>query len=183
MKLLRLLPLLLLAACAARPPSDTVQVAPGVELRLTQVGELGRSVSATQLVTARRGDQAFSFEGHLSAEPGRLLLVGLDPMGRRAMTVEWTAGGIRSEAAPFLPDAVRPENVLADIVMIYWPDEAVRRALSGVAVESRGATRRIGDFASVQYQPSREGAWSGQLVFRNDAYGYQLEVQSSEAAP
>jgi hypothetical protein len=42
-----------------------------------------------QQITARYRDRTFVFEGRLSASPEQLRLVGLDALGRRALSIVW----------------------------------------------------------------------------------------------
>ncbi len=170
--------------------SNAVQIAPGVSLSMPSPADLGRSVEATQLVTAHYGDQTFAFEAHINATPERFLLVGLDLMGRTLMTIDWTRHKISYETAPWVPAQLRPENILADIVLLYWPDSAVKNALaksSGKLVTASGVrTIMSGDKqiwqANYASKP-KDDPWSGQLHYRNLAWGYDFTVQSTEEAP
>jgi len=187
-----LLALLIVTGCVSatgRPePVRSVEIAPGVAVTLPPTPALGRTVEATQLVTAHYGDRTFVFEGHIAVTPERLLLVGLDTMGRRALTVTWTAEGVAVDAAPWLPDTLRPGNMLADIMMIYWPEAIVRAALTGASLEIRadgGRTVRNSDGTEVvriDYGASA-GAWSGRLHLKNLTWGYDLDIRSEEATP
>jgi hypothetical protein len=178
---------LTLSACATPPPEPapgSVRVAPGLVLVLPKPSDLGRRLEASQLITAHYGDQTFVFEGHLSATPDRLLLLGLDPMGRKALSVTWTDAGIHAETAPWLPEQLHPENMLADIVMLYWPEESVRNALvnSGgtLAVGAHFRSITTGDKEVIRADYSGDDPWNGTLRYRNIAWGYGLEVQSVE---
>jgi hypothetical protein len=181
--------LLALGACAARTgdlPPDRVRVAPGVTLELPSPRELARSFEAVQLISARYGDQTFVFESHVSATPERFLLVGLDTLGRKVMTITWTDAGIAHETASWVPEQLRPANVLADIVLLYWPEESVRRALRGgllkVGHDRRDVIADGHDVIWAEFQPSIAGdPWSGHLHYENVAWGYALDVQSMEA--
>jgi hypothetical protein len=189
---LRILGLVLLAAalggCAARNdgmPADAVRIAPTVTLVMPRPGDLGRSLEAVQLVTAHYGDQTFVFESHLSATPERFLLVGLDTVGRKAMTITWTDAGIDYEAAPWVPKELRPANILADIVVLYWPEASVRHALSGGTLDAGPKRRSViagaQEVIRAEYWPTRPGdPWSGRLHYENRAWGYTLDVESLE---
>jgi len=172
---------LVLAACATVPPaSDRVLVAPGVTLALPAPGELGRREDAVQLVTARRDGETFVFECRLSVDGERLLLAGSDSMGRRAMTVTWSRDGIVVERADWLPETLKPENVLADIVLLYWPEEAVRRGLSGAPLIQTPQGRSVGDSIVVSW---RGDPWNGLSRLVNRPWGYEIEVRSARVAP
>ncbi len=173
-----------LAACAAPPrPMERVEVAPGVALDMPSPADLGRSVESAQLVTARRGDQTFAFEGRLSVSPERLLLVGTDPMGRRAMSIVWRAGTLQVDKANWLPDAVRPENVLADIVLVYWPEDAVRQGLaaSGATLETAPGRRAVWKDGREVIAVTYQGApWAGVAHLENSGWHYRIEIRSAE---
>ena len=187
--------MLALAGCAqveppAALPPGTVRIAPDLTLVLPHPGELGQSLDVTQLVTAHYGERTFVFEEHLSATQDRILLVSLDAMGRKAITVTWTAAGIDTEVAPWLPEGIRPENMLADIVLLYWPEAAVRQALAAShgTLEASRQSRSVGvggkEVIHADYQPGADGdPWSGSLRYRNLPWGYALEVQSARVSP
>jgi len=153
-------------------------------LTLPRPSSLGRSLEASQLVTVRYGEQVYVFEGHLSATPERLLLLGLDPMGRKAMSISWGDDGLHAEKAPWLPEQLHPENMLADIVMIYWPADQVNEAVraSGGHVTTAGNRRSIANAKGEMIQTDYSGVdpWNGSLQHRNLAWGYALDVQSVE---
>jgi hypothetical protein len=184
---------LMLGACAthsAGPTANSVQVAPTLTLVMPRPRDLGRSFEVAQLVTARYGEQAYVFEGHLSATPERFLMIGLDTTGRRALTITWTDSGIIYEAAPWVPAQLHPENILADMVLLYFPDAVIARALSasGGAVTTTPSRRSITadgkEVVVAEYQPAVPGdPWSGRQHYRNLAWGYELDIQTAEPAP
>jgi uncharacterized protein DUF3261 len=184
---------LMLAACAthpAAPSANAVQIAPNLTLAMPRPGDLGRSFEVAQLVTAHYGDQAYVFEGHLSAKPERFLMIGLDTTGRRALTITWTDAGITYEAAPWVPAELRPENILADLVLLYFPDAVIGQALaaSGGTVATSPSRRSIvadgKEIVIAEYQPTVPGEpWSGRQHYRNLAWGYELDIQTAEPSP
>ncbi|WP_448207154.1 DUF3261 domain-containing protein [Azospirillum sp. sgz302134] len=180
---------LLLGACAAMPSEMDARapmIGPRQRLALPRPADLGRSVEAAQLITARRGGDTFVFEGHVSVTPERFMLVGLDTLGRRAMTVTWTDAGVEVETAPWLPEGVRPGAMLADLVVLYWPEAVVRQALApAVADLVADATSRTvradgKDLLRAAYGWPAGGPWTGTLRYTNLAWGYDIEVQSQE---
>ncbi len=175
---------LFVVACASPPRgAQRVAVAPGVTMELPAPAALGRSVEAVQLVTARRDGEIFAFEARLSATPERLLLVGTDAMGRRLMRVVWQDGGLSVERADWLPEAVRPENVLADVMLLYWPEEALRPGLSGAALDGGSGRHLRRDGEEVVVIAYDGDPWQGGAVLRNLAWGYEIEVRSALVGP
>jgi hypothetical protein len=178
---------LLLAACAGPVRTvETVAVAPDILLAMPSPGELGRPVDVMQLVTARHDGEVFVFEGRLSADADSVLLVGTDTMGQRILTIRWTEGRMEVDRAAWLPRSVRPENVLADIILVYWPDASLRRALapSGATLESSAGARVIrqhgNDIIDVRYEGQ---PWSGVAHLKNLAWNYEIEMRSVSVTP
>jgi hypothetical protein len=184
-------PMLLLAGCTGLPPlggtndPNAPMIGPGLRLNLPRPADLGRSILATQLITVRAYGQTFVMEVNISVTPDRATLVGLDPLGRRAMTLTWNEQNVSAEIAPWVPEAVRPGSMLADIIVIYWPEAAVRKALppgGEVFQEARGRTIRVNgqDVLRVEHSWAAGARWNGTLRYSNRAWGYEIEVQSSE---
>jgi hypothetical protein len=180
---------LFLAGCAARTgelPDNAVLVAPTTAMVIPRPADLARTVEAVQLVSARYGGQTYVFESRISVTPDQFRLVSVDSLGRKAMTIVWTSGGVYYETAAWVPQQLRPENVLADIVLLYWPEDTVRRSLIGGSLRSTEAHRTIvadgKDVIRADFQPQRSGdPWSGTLHYENLAWGYALDIQSQEA--
>lgn len=178
--------ILAVSACAApSPPAlDRVPIAPGVTLALPGPGGLGRTIDAVQMVTARRGADIFVFEGRLSAKADSLILVGTDSMGRRAMTLRWNGTRLEVERASWLPDSLHPENILADIMLLYWPEAALRPNLTGADIVITQGGRQIrrdgAELIAVRYDGD---PWSGTATLRNLVWDYEIEVRSMVMAP
>lgn len=184
---------LALAACVSAPPDETngntVVVAPGVSLRLPIRPDPGRRIEAHQLVEIRHEDRIFAIESRISIDAGRFRMVALDALGRRALTLTWSESGIDAEVAPWVPDTFDVRNLLADLVVIYWPSDAVRTALvetgarwtadrSGRSIYSNGE-----EVIHVAFLPPRERAWSGMTRYVNRGRGYSIELRSEELTP
>jgi hypothetical protein len=184
---------LAVAGCAAPPPGPDataagVAIAPETRLVLPAPAELGRPVEAIQQVTARRDGTVYVFEVRLHAAADQVRLAGTDAAGRRAMTIDWTAGRLTVERAAWLPDTVRPEHVLGDLVIVFWPEGALRRALlqaeASLTADARGrVVRRDGkDLVSVRYDDNAD-PWSGVSRLHNLAWNYEIEIRSQRLVP
>ena len=106
------------------------------------------------------------------------------------MTLTWeTSGKVTAETASWLPRPIPAGPMLADLVVLYWPEAAVRRALegSGAALQVRNGGRSVtvdGDEVfHAEYQGNAVPSWTGTLRYRNEAWGYEIEVQSVELVP
>lgn len=164
-------------------------IAPGTVLALPKPGDLGRRVEVVQFVTLRFGGEQLAFEARLSIKPDRLMLVGIDGMGRRAMTVVWDGLTLMVEPAPWLPPEVRPANILADVIVLFFPTAAVRKALetSGcdLALSAQKRVVRCGEteVLRAEYEGRPSSPWNSKLRYSNLAWGYEAEVRSAEVTP
>jgi Protein of unknown function (DUF3261) len=178
-----------LAACAAPPPEPAAYIAPELRFTLPSPRELGHSIDAVQLVTAHYRGDVQMFEAHLSVSPERLTLIGLDPFGRRALTVTMTDAGIDVDKAAWFPKALRPENILADIAIVYWPEDAVRHGLAQTDAvlrcdaKGRSIIADGHEVVRVDYAATDGDAWAGAAHYRNAAFGYELDLRSSRDSP
>ena len=178
--------LLALSSCVGPPPSTNVRMAPGVVLVLPEPAELGRDVEAAQLVQARYGTQGFAFEAQISVTSERLLLACVDQFGRIALSLRWEQRRLDAQRTPSLPDAIRSENILADIMLMFWPEPSIRRGLaaSGATFASGPGWRVVRNGAEdVIRAEAPETPWNGAFRYRNLAWGYTLDVQSVEVMP
>lgn len=178
-----------LAGCTSVPAPTQVAVAPGIELALPSPAALGRVEDAQQLVTAHYNGAVFVFETRISVTPSRLLVVGTDMLGRRAMTISWDGSAMRVEVASWVPAALRPQNVLADIILMHWPIGVLRADLNpGAAIETPAPNQRVVTLAGrTMIRMERVSGvppyWSGQWYYQNLAWGYALDIESVDAAP
>jgi hypothetical protein len=171
------------------PPPGQVTIAPGIVLSLPSPAALQREVEAQQLVTAHYGDSTFVFEARISVTPSRMLVVATDTLGRRAMTMTWTGAVLRSELAPWVPAELRPQNVLADIVLQHWPIGAVRAALGPPAMlqtphrSERLVTLDGRAMIRLRRLTGAPDSWSGHWTYHHLAWGYSLDIRSVEDSP
>jgi hypothetical protein len=180
--------LMAVAACTSVPPeaASSAVPAPKAFLERLRPADLGREFEAVQLVSVSRDDKVFVAEVRLSVRKDRLMFVAQDMLGQRLMTVTWTDSGVVEERSPNLPALVSPAGMLADLVAICGPEDAVRRALEQTGsqlVTDPGGRVILRDGketlrATLGWQPGAR--WTGRLMYRNVRAGYSVEVQSVE---
>ena len=179
-----------IASCTTPPLQPGVTIARDLRMVLPLPSELGRNLRLVQLVTARYGDRVVTFEGHIDATDGRFTLAVLDPLGRRALGVAWTDTDLVTETAPWFPAELRPQNMLADLVLIYWPPDVLRRALGPshavfeVAPDHRAVRRDGAELIRANVAPATGGDPAGARVqYHNLDFGYSLDIRTLEQAP
>ena len=145
-------------------------------------------VDAIQKVHATwKNGQSIDFQARIGLAPGQVHMVMLDPMGRRAMQVNWSERDLSFEMANWMPDHFDPARMLVDIMMVYWPTNIVRDALpANMAIVSNPDNRQIvtidEDGKSVPYSTityPEQDRWQGAASLKNLRDGYQIDIQSS----
>jgi hypothetical protein len=190
MRLLLMVLMMSSAACAARytVSAGSTAIAPGLELAIPTGRDLGYPVEATQLITAHFRSQVQVFQAYITVTPDKITVVALDPFGGRAMTIIATDDGIHADVSPIVPSVLRPANILADIAIVYWPTDAVRRALASTsAIVSDDANERVislegREVVHVTYCAPHGNSWTKCARLRNIAFGYELDLQSAVTA-
>lgn len=127
-----------LAGCATPPPAR--QDAP--LLRLAPAA-LGRTLALQQqlVVTARGQTQRVDVLLEADADAVRLALVNL---GQTVARLEWDGRQLQESRAAWWPAAVRSENVLSDLQLVWWPVDAVRAALpAGWSLSDDASAREL----------------------------------------
>ncbi len=190
-KLLSILLLVVsLTDCASLTPqsSRSITMAAGVSMVLPPLQDFGRSVEATQLVKGHYGSHTFVFQNRVSLTPDHCRIIALDALGRTAVTIDWTPENVTYSSATWMPSQVRPENILADFVLLNWPKASVQKSLaaSGAHLVSTLYGRSIflvkQEVIHADYLKARPGNMSGNVRYHNLAWGYSLDIQSVEIA-
>lgn len=175
-----------LSACAvASPPVEPVPLAPATRLRLPAPAALGHAVEAVQMVTASHDGDSFTFEGRVSVKDGVLLLVTTDGLGRRATSLRWDGRELSLEKASWLPLSLPPPaNMLADLMLIYWPLPALRSGLDGATLDQDGGARRLRQDGVNLVDVNRQGdGWTGSAQLVNHVWHYSLDIVSQQVSP
>lgn len=174
-------------------PSHTIVLAPGTRITLPgNPWDNAQSLEATQQVTAqwprKDGEQnsqpgSATFLARISATQGDVKIAVIDDLGRRAITIDWTRETLDIVKADWVPDALDPERLLADMVMTYWPTDVVSDTVDDdmIVEETMGQrtlrTRDDGLVFAVIERPIRD-PWQGVATLQNQKLGYILTIRS-----
>ncbi|WP_286792508.1 DUF3261 domain-containing protein [Thalassospira sp. UBA4513] len=165
-----------------------VALADGLEFTLPAAPwDEDETIDVTQQVEATWNNQAQSgtatFQGRINIQPDRARIVLIDDLGRRAVEIDWTAEEIIIQNANWLPQEFDTKRLLADIVMTYWPLDAVEDALPDNMSVHEGfgeRTIRLDDtgrkYATIEH-PIKD-VWQGQAILKNQQFNYRIKINS-----
>jgi hypothetical protein len=100
-----------------------------LRLPLFDTAMLGKAIELDQRIKGNYGGKLYFFDAYIRADADSLDMVGLDAMGTQIFDLAYSkTGGIRFKNALGIPTA-RPEYVVADFQLTYYPFDAVKAAL------------------------------------------------------
>lgn len=178
----------LLASCTSQSlPDNEATIAPKTTIVVPPPEASNGSATIAQSIVARFRDHTIAFDSQLQIAPGTFDLVALDGFGRRALSVHWRDGKMKFDAAPWLPSAVRPADILAGIAIVYGSQETVAQSVTAAGAtltqtDTRRTVSRDGRNLIVVEYGSGQG-WSRPAKLRNLAFGYEIDIQSTEVGP
>lgn len=183
----------LLAACANGPTARPAASA-ATTLPLLPPASLGAPLQAQQILHAAYGSDEATLQCVVDADSAVLSIVCLTALGQRVFTLSYDGRELKALRAPFAPDSIDPQRIVADLQLAYWPLEALQaawqRAGYGVSEPRPGLRRVIRDgrlFAEVHsaapaLSDGRSAAWPARVWLVNFAYGYALDIETQATA-
>jgi len=180
-----------LAACGTLPGPDdgSVDIGAGFVINLPYAPDAIRPFSAAQTAVVGFGDRQLLLTLRLRGDGRELHLVAVDGIGRRALTLTWRPDRIDAVRAAWLPADLPLTNLLADIFLIYWPDDSLRQVFGetdgtlDMADRYRIISRHGREIVRIDYPAGRETPWSGSVHYSNPVRGYTIDITSRETPP
>ncbi|MEO1018044.1 MAG: DUF3261 domain-containing protein [Pseudomonadota bacterium] len=175
----------LLAACSinSRPPADQTD---HIFLTLPVPPGLDRDIVAVQQLEAAYSQRRVRLQALVEASSDRVAVALNMPLGPRVATIEWTAKAIemRRDIEPADGASVEPSSILQDMVLVYWPEELVRRSLDAgylLTIDDHGRTVTESGRTIAVIRYDDDDPWNGRTWLRNEDLGYELSIISQVA--
>jgi hypothetical protein len=181
--LVLLLSALFLSACSV-PKQDSNRpqawLKPGTLVMLPAPG-ITPSITEQQLLSAHVKGKTQSLMVLLNADQQKIMLAGLSPLGIRLFRLTYDQNGIKTEQSITLPELPPASQVLADIMLSYWPISAWQPQLpKGWTLKDIDARRELRDdqgelIETIQYL-TRNGSRQPVSVHHH-RFGYVINIQ------
>lgn len=161
------------------PKQPSAWLKPGVSVNLPAPA-LNQAFTEQQLLTANVNGKAYSLVALLDVNNERLNLAGLSSLGVRLFLLNYDDKGIHTEQSIMLPELPPAEQVLADIMLSYWPVESWAPNLpKGWTLVDLDATRELRDekkqlVSVITYQ--LEANERVPMKIDNHVFGYQIMI-------
>ncbi|MFV9667530.1 DUF3261 domain-containing protein [uncultured Pantoea sp.] len=183
-----LLTALLLSACAGPAPDSsrpTAWLKPGVKVTLPSPG-IEPAFQQQQLLTGQVKGRSQSLLVLLSADKQQIDLAGLSSVGIRLFSLRYDASGIHTEQLMPLPQMPPASQVLADIMLSYWPVARWQAVLpAGWTLQDQGLKRKLIDADNhlvTEIDYLQRGHQRQPISIRQHAFGYQIHIQQLDAS-
>ncbi len=184
-----LLSVILLSACGT-PKQDPLRpqawLKPGTLVTLPAPG-IAPAISQQQLLTARVKGKTQSLMVLLNADSQKVMLAGLSPLGIRLFRLSYDRHGVKTEQSITLPELPPANQVLADIMLSYWPVSAWQPQLpEGWTLTDTGSRRELRDetqgaIETIQYL-ERDGRREP-VSIQHHRFGYSIAIQHLDEQP
>ncbi len=169
---------LLLSACSL----NQVQESPE-NYRLIPIAQpLGPTRRILQQINAFWSDREESLLAVLELDKQHIAMAGLSNDGLSLFNITYDGKTVMSDKSPLLPETVKPEFMLADLQLVYWPVPMLQKILPvGWCLETQVNKRLlyINDKkqAEINYL-SPETDWPKVVELVNFQYHYRLYIKS-----
>lgn len=130
----------------------------------------GEPREVVQILNGHYGEKTFALQVRLSLAEEKMLVTGLDTLGRRAFDIIWSETGVRAVRADWVSEELNAVDILKVIVATYWPADDPMRAY----VADRAANLEI------SYQSGRSNAWNETVEIRDPKSDYEMTIISYE---
>jgi len=137
-----------------------------------------------QVMNARYGSaRSVSLQIRVSDGQDRLKMTGLDGFGRRVFDIDWSSTGIQAIRADWVPEELRPEDVLLHYLLANRALDVVKDMVRDGTVRSGSDGRDVLDktgrpVLTMTYQGMSAGGGAKAVKIRNLVQRYDLTVRS-----
>ena len=174
---------LLLSGCQFLPVSNQSSS----YLPLLEPDSLGLSAAVLQRVSGERDGHHYELLVQLEFDKKQLAMVASTTGGTTLFSLLQQGNEVTTTVSPLLPVVIKPQFVLADMQIMFWPLTVIEQALVNsryqvLAVKGGRELLKEGNLvAKVIY--SHENPWQGSVVFQHLDWQYQYQIDTLSFEP
>lgn len=162
----------------------TVPVSQTVSLTTNKAWPMVQTGTYLQQVTGTAGDEKHTFSILLTLDAETFDAIAYNDIAGRLYHLKWKPNGLAWEANPHIPKVIRPENILADYLLVHLPLKELNESLQGAEAKEQTIggfrTRTISDgevVRIIKYADPKDKIW-GRVTIENPQYNYVLDIRT-----
>lgn len=123
----------------------SVNIAKEVNFKLIDLNKLGKNIEFNQYFQGSYAKNKYSVNLVTKISPDKAIIIGITSIGHRLFTIDYNNHRLNFTASKMIPkdSRIKPEYVLADMQLVYFPLVEIRRNISSNVVVKEGAKKRI----------------------------------------
>lgn len=165
-------------------PLHEVSISPSATLDLAGIWPLEYNGNYLQKIKATAKGKKHSFSMHLNLDETTLEAVAYNDFVGRLYTLKWSENDVIWESSSYVPEIIKPENIIADFLLIHLPIEHLQNRLRSAIVSEEltetGKTRIIRNndiLRTISYREPLGNLWKN-VVIDNPVYDYKLVIET-----
>lgn len=181
-----------LCSCSSHisSPTHTVSIARDVNFKLIDLHILNKNISLEQYFSGIYNNQKHSLNIITQISPSKMTVVGLMPIGARAFTMEYDNKNIDFSISKMIPinpkidQKILAQYVLADMQLVYFPINDIRKNITGGVVIKEENMKRIfykknKPFIEIEYSKN-DARNDAKNDARNDVFQSKIHFKNLE---
>ncbi|AIK96374.1 DUF3261 domain-containing protein [Candidatus Odyssella acanthamoebae] len=164
-----------------KPTDKVIELAPGVQMQLANVWPLKGQGTYLQRIKSSIGQQQYTLTVHITLEPTKLEFVAFNDMMGRLYSLKWTPDQTLWEASDYIPDTMRPENIIGDFLLVHLEIDQLKANIKGADVIEHGNERIIQTPSGIVRKITRfnrQGDLWQKARIQNPKIGYNLDIET-----
>jgi hypothetical protein len=185
LKFLILLPLLIISGCASLPsaPKNYAYITRTTKFNLLALNDLNKSITLNQSMTGKYGKKNYNLNLVSQITPGNIKIAGLTEFGTRIFAIDYDNTSIKFEPSQLVKETlnIRPEYILADMQLVYWPLEALKKNLTGDVAITENNRKRVVSVAGkpvIQITYSDNDKWKSIINYTHLERSYEYTIKN-----
>jgi len=168
----------------AKPTS--VYLAKDINFQLLDLWKVDHDITLNQIVVGTYEGKSYSMNVITQISKKKMTVIGLTPFGVRAFTLNYDGQNLDLKLSGFIKNAeeVKPEYILADMQLIYYPLADIRKNISGnisVKETNKKGLKRIfyhGKKPFIEINYSSDDVWKSEIIYKNLGQKYQYKIRN-----
>jgi hypothetical protein len=158
-----------------------IELAPHVQLQLTNIWPLKGKGTYLQRIKSLVGKQQYTLTVHITLEPTKLACVAFNDIVGRLYSLKWTPDQILWEASDYIPETMKPENIIGDFLLVHLEIDQLKANIKGANVIEQGTERVIQPPLGIVRKITRlnrQGDLWQRARIQNPKIDYELDIET-----